>query len=416
MARASAAFRGGRARVLCCAAMPQTTQAGETRRLHVLSRFGHGVNDTYWFILPVVLPMILSDYGLRYGGAGMILSAYLLLIAVLSVVVGRLSDRLPRWGLIGVGFVVAAAGYLAAGVSNALGPFVAALLFAGVGVSTFHPVMYGSLEEWIPRERGRVYGIFEFWGVAAAFVMTLVAGLLIKTLGWRLALVGVAIPGLAAGVLFLRSRPYRPQTGGAAPRERAAVPLGFFVLYLVANMVRFLAVNGAMSFVPTTLTRVHGLSTAAAGSATALFFLGGMLAAPIAGRIADRRNPLLLLLGYMAATVPVLLLMGFARGAGSALPLVFALGVVSLACSPTQNLLAARLGPRFGKGEVFGILMGVMTVANALGPALFGAAADRAGLAASYRLAALLPLASVALLAVLAALPSARRATAAPAA
>ena len=64
------------------------------------------------------------------GGVCGFLSAYLMLIALLSFVFGRLSDRLPRWRLIGVGFLVAAVGFFAAGVSAALALFVAALLFA----------------------------------------------------------------------------------------------------------------------------------------------------------------------------------------------------------------------------------------------------------------------------------------------
>jgi predicted MFS family arabinose efflux permease len=243
--------------------------------------------------------------------------------------------------------------------------------------------------------------------------MTLAAGVLIRTVGWRLALVAVAVPGFAAGAWFLLSRPYRAQARATLASAGEPVPLVFFVVYLIANMVRFLSINGAMSFVPTYLTDVHRLSPAAASYSTALFFGGGMIAAPIAGRIADRRNPLLLLLVYATATAPVLVLLGLVRSLALALPLVFVLGVTSLACTPTQNLLTARLGPRFGKGEVFGILMGVMTVANALAPALFGALADRAGLAASFRFSALLPLASSVLLALLSGVPLARRVAAA---
>ncbi len=208
--------------------MPARTDRAELRRLLALSRFGHGVNDTYWFILPVVLPMILSSYGLHYGSAGLILSAYLLMIAVLSFVFGRLSDRVPRWKLIGVGFLVAAGGFAAAGAFRALGLFVAALLFAGAGVSTFHPVIYGSLEEAVSERRGRAYGIFETFGVAAAFIMTLVAGLLMKAVGWRLVLVAVALPGIAMGVLFLRARPYRPEGRHRIGPAGDAVPLALF--------------------------------------------------------------------------------------------------------------------------------------------------------------------------------------------
>jgi MFS family permease len=374
-----------------------------------MSRFGHGVNDTYWFVLPVVLPMILSEYGLRYGSAGLILSAYLTLIAILSFVFGRLSDRLPRWRLIGAGFLVAAAGFLAAGVTGALAGFVAALLFAATGVSTFHPVMYGSLEEAIPGERGRVYGIFELWGVGAAFVMTLTAGLLMKSLGWRFVLLAAAVPGIAAGLLFVLAAPYRGQRHPAAAPVGGHVPLPLFFAWLLGNMMRFLSVNGAMSFVPTFLRDDLGLRADAASYATALFFGGGMIAAPAAGRLADRRNPLLLLLLYTVVTAPLLFALGSARAAAVALPLILLLGVVSLACTPTQNLLVARLGRRFGKGEVFGILMGVMTVANASSPAVFGSVADRYGLSGTLRASALLPLASAVLLGALSLVPQARR-------
>jgi len=110
--------------------------------------------------------------------------------------------------------------------------------------------------------------------------------------------------------------------------------------------------------------------------------------------------------------VPVLYGLGAARSAGVALPMVFLLGVVSLACTPTQNIVVARLGPRFGKGEVFGILMGVMTIANASSPAIFGVVADGRGLGETLRLSALLPLASAIMFTALSLVPRARRAAA----
>ncbi len=76
----------------------------------------------------------------------------------------------------------------------------------------------------------------------------------------------------------------------------------------------------------------------------------------------------------------------------------------------------ARLGSRFGSGEVFGILMGVMTVANASSPAIFGAVADARGLGGTLRISALLPLAGFVLFAALAVVPRARRVAAGEAA
>ncbi|MCK4514052.1 MAG: hypothetical protein KAU31_02280, partial [Spirochaetaceae bacterium] len=48
------------------------------RQFQRLVFFGHGTNDLYWFILPVLLPMMLARYNLRYAGGGTVLSIYLL--------------------------------------------------------------------------------------------------------------------------------------------------------------------------------------------------------------------------------------------------------------------------------------------------------------------------------------------------
>jgi MFS family permease len=48
-------------------------------------------------------------------------------------------------------------------------------------------------------------------------------------------------------------------------------------------------------------------------------------------------------------------------------------------CIINQNLLMSRLGRHLGKGEVFGILMGVMTITSSLSPALLGLLIDNFG-------------------------------------
>ena len=84
-----------------------TTIENRRKRFTLLCYLGHAANDTYWFILPIVLPMILRQFGIRYSTAGAILTAYLAVIALLSFAIGRLSDVIPRWRIIGFGFLLA---------------------------------------------------------------------------------------------------------------------------------------------------------------------------------------------------------------------------------------------------------------------------------------------------------------------
>ena len=64
------------------------------------------------------------------------------------------------------------------------------------------------------------------------------------------------------------------------------------------------------------------------------------------------------------------------------------LGAAISAALPPQNLMLSALSAKGRKGTVFGTLMGVMTVANSLGPLFLGMIADRVGLTVTFRLAA----------------------------
>jgi hypothetical protein len=56
-----------------------------------LSSLGHGVNDLYFFVLPMVLPLLLKEYALSYRLAGLVLASYLGIVAVFSYLFGHFS-------------------------------------------------------------------------------------------------------------------------------------------------------------------------------------------------------------------------------------------------------------------------------------------------------------------------------------
>jgi FSR family fosmidomycin resistance protein-like MFS transporter len=125
-----------------------------------LSSLGHGVNDLYFFVLPLVLPLLLREFALSYRLAGLVLASYLGIVSLVSYFFGRTSDRFSPWILVGGGFLLASAGFLGAGWSPALGGVVAFLAAAAVGAGTFHPVIYALIDRLTPERPGRALGSF----------------------------------------------------------------------------------------------------------------------------------------------------------------------------------------------------------------------------------------------------------------
>ena len=141
------------------------------KRLRFKCAIGHGINDIYWFVLPSILPLIIEQFGLRYRAGGLILTAYLMVIALFSTILGKWSDSVDRQRIIGIGFLLSALGMTLAGVSKGLASFIALLIISAVGTSSFHPVGLALIDETAKVSRGRVFGFFEFWGFLAVCAM-----------------------------------------------------------------------------------------------------------------------------------------------------------------------------------------------------------------------------------------------------
>ena len=67
---------------------------------------------------------------------------------------------MDRQRIIGIGFCIAACGMTLAGMMNGFTGFIALLLLAAVGTSSFHPVGLVLIDETAISERGKVFGFF----------------------------------------------------------------------------------------------------------------------------------------------------------------------------------------------------------------------------------------------------------------
>ena len=367
-----------------------------------LAFFGHSANDIYWFILPVVLPHIINDYRLNYAGAGAILSLYLTVVAIFSIVTGRLSDSFSPERLIGIGFFAASVSFLLAAGSSLLVLLNLALAIAAVGVSVFHPAIYGMADKRITADRGRFFGRFESFGSGAVIAVLILSGLLLPGLSWRGVMAIVVLPGLVAGYLFVKAPRY------GSPVEKPKIveksPAGsrwHFALFLISNLLRFITVMAVLSFVPTFLSAQGDLPLGAAELVTGAYFLGGFIGARLFGALADRVNPLRLSLVLVASIPPLVLLLPGVETVPLSIATLFLFGAAAIGCIPLQNLLMRRFRSSLAAGHAFGVLLGVMTVAQALSPALFGLSADRLGLSESIRLFSIPAVGGTALLAYL---------------
>lgn len=330
--------------------------------------------------------------------AGGILTAFLLTIAVFSLIFGHFSDRFSRWAIISLGFILASLGFFLSGFSHTEGALIATLLIAAVGVSTYHPSMYAAVDENAKIKRGKIYGFFEFWGVVGILGVFFLFGSLLQMVDWRGIFFLTAIPGVWLAFLFIRN-PVPNQDNSKlsdTTQSKKTVPgfsLKIISLFFIGLSLRILSITAIVNFAPTYLVREFNLPVDIANYGTGLIFLGGMIFALTFGILSDRYNQLAILLFLSGMIAPIIFFLSITHQLYLVYLLLFLLGGFWLGFSPVQNIYVSTLTSSIGKGMGFGFLMGFMTLANAFGPGLFGVLADFTNLRSAilwYTLPALL--------------------------
>ena len=361
--------------------------------LAVMSSLGHGTNDMYWFILPILLPLMLDQFKMDYTAAGILMTSYLFVIALFSFFMGWASDRVSPPIIIGLGFFLASGGLLAAGIIQSFALFVSFLLLTAAGVSTFHPAIYNLINEAVQSRKGWAFGRFEFWGLTAIFLLVVVAGALLRVMHWKGVIAVISLPGLVIGTLFLLFRREllrnHPAKGSIPQRAEAhpAAPAGVvpFVLLCTSSMLLFLSITAVMNFMPTFFVKEIGLSPALASYTSGFYFFGGMITALLAGLWIDRHSPVWAYLILCGLMVPLVLFFSLPLPAWMLPPLLILLGACAGAFMPSRNMLFAVFGKKMGSGRVFGIVMAISTIVQSISPALFGIIADHWGLRVAVR-------------------------------
>ena len=381
------------------------------RQFLAISNIGHGVNDLFWFILPLVLPPMVVTLGLNYTQAGGILTGYLAIIAVFSFIFGKIADGYSKWSMLGPGFLAAGTGLLVSGFAGSLPLFFIALGAAALGVSTFHPSMYALINDRTVSRRGAAFGMFEFWGAAAVFAMFILHGTLLQVLHWRFLLVITAVPAFVTALIFFIGRPEAIDTGagdrqpsrpdGEAAADRSLLPKWIFGVFLASVFTRNITFVAVLNFIPTFLVFEVGVNPTMGAYASGFFFAGAMVFSVLGGKTGDRWGafPTLLVLTVLIALSVALI--GISLPGWSYFVLTFLFGCGVGGAFPPQHMILTKLSGARGSGESFGIVLAGMTLISASGPLLIGRLGDSIRLGNAILIFALPAAASVVLLLVL---------------
>jgi MFS family permease len=359
------------------------------RDVRVIGLIGvaHFFSHFFQLALPPLFPLLKSVFGVSYLALGVTMSVFYAASGVGQTLSGFLVDRAGALRVLLAGMALLSASITLAGLVPTYWMLLPVALMAGLGNSVFHPADYSILNASVdPRRIGRGYSVHSISGnLGYAVAPTAVVGLAAH-FGWRSALVGVGLTGLAV-VTVLATQRGAFGALGPAPRARSGVVGDVRMLLTAPILAAFAyfalvatAVIGVQIFGVTTLIRVYDAPLAQATAALTAFMLGGTGGILAGGLLADRvrRHDLVAALGLSIAASLMMLLASGGVAAGL-LPVVLAItGFAHGVTGPARDMLVRAATPPGASGKVFGFAYSGLDLGSCLTPLAFGWLLDHA--------------------------------------
>ena len=344
----------------------------------------HLSSHFYQLALPPLFPLIRAETGISYTALGLLMGVFYTASGIFQTPAGFLVDRIgARTMLIG-GLAVLAGAAALFGLAPSYEAMVVLAVVGGLGNSVFHPADYAIMSASVSEGRmGRAFSVHSVGGhlgYAAAPAVMVVLGTM---LGWRGALIGAGLFGLALALAMLVWMELPAEAGRPNPGKATGTELGAGVRVLMQGPMLLLflffllfamALIGLQSFIPAALIALREIPFATANLALAGFLVGAPAGIIAGGVVADRiarHNAmatggilvcaaLVLATGILYPPVPAIIAMLFAAG--------FCFGLAL----PSRDMVVRSITPPGASGKVFGFVYSGLDAGAAISPVLFG--------------------------------------------
>ncbi|MGQ9760233.1 MAG: MFS transporter [Candidatus Methanomethylicaceae archaeon] len=337
----------------------------------------HFMNDGTVFLLPSVLPLIIIEYSLSFGAAGLISSIIPFCLGVFQTPIGRVSDRLPNPLLLRLGILVVSIGSFTAALAPSF--LIPSLFIIGMGASVYHPVGYAYTSKILRNSgTGTALGIQSSSGDMGVLVAFLTAGPLIGIGGWRFTFLFWGILGITS--FFVSSIIFKGKGDGSELRSScssSSKPTRGSTLSLLLRrepiiiMVLFGTLGAIQRMINTYLPTVlffQGTEITVADSITAVLIGAGIIGGILGGNLVDRYGAKKMTFVFFLSSAILLVGLFLVRPLLPAVLLVFLMGITLWSIYPALYLLmlkatsASLVGTSYGLLLSLGMLSGIVSI------------------------------------------------------
>ncbi|MDE2188622.1 MAG: MFS transporter [Patescibacteria group bacterium] len=351
-------------------------------------------------IVAVNLPTYAKEVGIGLAMIGLLIAAYDLAEIVSKPIFGAIADRqgMKRTMMAGIAvFILASALYLI------IPPSLLLLIrfMQGVGAAALSAVSLALVAEYFKENRGRAYGIYNAIKGSGYVISPIVGGFLVFKSNFASIFIASAIIGIIAFVLAV----FLPKTedgGKEAFREDDEMSLKAFTkvfrdpvllpwyLVIVINMF---FVGILFGFLPVYISNL-GYTPFQSGIIISVVALSYLLIQPVAGILADKNNPVVVIKTGLVLSALAIIFITFTHSVLFIILSIIAGVGVGTVWTNTDTLMS-KLAKEGRLGETMGIAGSFKEFGDMVGPLLIGLLSQTLGLSSGFLISGVLGLFSI---------------------
>ncbi len=358
----------------------------DTRNVLKVSVGGHFLVDLYSPILPIILPALITDMGLSFLLAGILVTVFNITSSIVQPFAGLYSDKTGKKADIPLCVLLSATGICLAALVQNYWLMIVLIAVAALGNALFHPSAMDSIYRIAsPANRGSYNSIFTTSGSISYSFGPLLAGILVTFFGVS-SVFWLIIPGILGAIwIFITNRKitvrepekvtkkYTPES--SVRKKYWWAPAGLVVTLCSLRAWAYIAV---ITYLPTLLILEHReMDTITTSFIVMIMLLTGVVGQIAGGNLSDkfgRKN--MLIFGFIGA-IPFFAMIFLGTGLlmyfGVFMYAFFASFCYVTSVTMVQELLPGSVG--FASGLTLGFSIGV----GGIGAALTGYLADIMG-------------------------------------
>ncbi len=343
-----------------------------------------------------IMPVYAVELGATGLTLGLMVAGFSISRTVVQPLVGSYSDRVGRKRFMIIGLSIYAIAAVIYSFATSVGHLILVRVIHGVGSAMIVPMAMALMADFAPKgQEGRYMGILnvaifagigsgpvlggvfrDLWGVDSAFYAMAVLSLL------ALVLVFLRIPSSDDSASSVQSGIFTTLTKMLRRRRVSGI--------LLSRLATMIIMSPTFGFVPILMTRDLDASGIQIGMVVATRTLANALLQSPFGKMADRRNKVVIVaLGSLAMSI-VVFIVPFAASFVQYLVLFLLLGISEAVVLPALGAFAVEEGREFGQGSMMGIFSMSMSLGVLVGSMLGGLLMDIFGIQFSFYGTALL--------------------------